>query len=97
MIKEAWSFKSWQCGCFGCYAFGQLGSHLVVFVKEYCGVSVSVVAFVIICTYVTMVGFLVSVVALMTEVLQYCYIIIMFGIMCQLGNISYVMLNEYNL
>jgi hypothetical protein len=97
MIKEVWLFKSWQYGCFGCHAFGKLGRHLVAFVKETCGVYVSKVAFVIICTHITMVGFLVSAMRLLTEVLQYYSMIFMFGIMCQLGIISYVMLNEYNL
>jgi hypothetical protein len=97
MIKEVLLLKSWQCGCFGCHAFGNLGGHLVAFFKENCGVYVTVVAFVIICTYVTMVGFFVSVVALMTEVLHYCSIISMFGIMCQLGDDTYVVLNEYKL
>jgi hypothetical protein len=33
----------------------------------------------------------------MTEVLHYCSIISMFGIMCQLGDDTYVVLNEYKL
>jgi hypothetical protein len=97
MIKEVWLFKSWQYGCFGCYAFGKLGRHLVAFVKRTNDVYVSKVAFVIICTHVTWVGYLVSAMVLMTEVFKACSMIFMFGIMCQLGVISYVMLNEYNL
>jgi hypothetical protein len=34
MIKEVWLFKSWQYGCFGCYAFGKLGRHLVLLSKR---------------------------------------------------------------
>jgi cadmium resistance protein CadD (predicted permease) len=97
MIKGVCLFKSWQCGCPGCHAFGDFGMRFVAFVYETCGVYVSMMAFVIICTHITMVGFLVSAMRLLTEVLQYYSMIFMFGIMCQLGIISYVMLNEYNL